>query len=92
MWDVARNNVAKSVAMSGKWGNIRYTIPPISIALWIKQSMTMINKFLQQIEDLQAKGIPYTSSIGIRFFEEHKKRMSRIKVGKMWLKKNIWKN
>ena len=81
MWGVSRNNVAEVVAKNALLANIRCTIPPISIALWIKQSMIMVNKFLQQIEDLQGKGIPYTS-IGIRFFEENKNGMSRIKLEK----------
>ena len=81
MWDVSRNNVAEVVAKNALVGNIRCTIPSISIALWIKQSMSMVNKFLQQIEDLQGKGIPYTS-IGIRCFEENKKECLVLKLKK----------
>ena len=70
MWGVSRNNVAEVVAAQSKWFNIRYTIPPISIAIWIQQSINMIKKYLSQIGDLFSEKIPYTS-IGVRNFEKN---------------------
>ena len=77
MWGVARNNISETAALNAKWGNIRCTIPPISISIWIKNSLRMVDKFLHQINDLYKEEIPYTS-IGIRFLKKIKKNVYNI--------------
>ena len=69
MHGIARNNVAESIVNNTRRSNIRSTIPPISIALWIEQSLMMVLKYLSQIDNLHKNEIPYTS-IGVRFLEK----------------------
>ena len=52
MSGISRNNVTESIANNAIRANIRSAIPPISIALWIEQSLMMIQTYLVQIDEL----------------------------------------
>ena len=82
MSGISRNNVAESIANNARRANIRSTIPPISIALWIEQSLMMIQSYLVQIDGLYKNGIPY-SSIAIRWLEINNERATGVVVHKV---------
>ena len=82
MHGISRNNVAESVANNAKRANVRSTIPPISIALWIQQSLIMAQTYLVQIDGLVNNDVPYTS-IAIRSLEISKEKSNDMKVHNM---------
>ena len=80
MYGISRNNVAESAANLSKVKNIRTSIPPIAMALWINNSKKMVYDYYKQIKRVNTENIPYTY-MGARCMSQNRERLenSRIK-------------
>ena len=50
LFGICRNNVSESIANSHNMSNVRYTIPPISISLWIQNSIKILLNYKKRLK------------------------------------------